>query len=543
VGNFPFITSRFPTYSDGEVTTAYPQIIFNWNNNVVSTQFSDPTQLEKFVVLLQKDTGDQVPVQYVNYDNVLKQVIVQPVSGLWFGETYIVLVNSGIKDILNRYSQESYRWEFTLSPCPIGKVDTVSPTDWSLLNIFPSFQFWAVSVTGLVNYELQVDTRFDFANPVYRQVFQFTQTDYPVLLAVTPAGYFPSETTYYWRIQASSNSVSGWIWGDWSCTKSFYFGTSQVAHPNTISAWTDPLPFQLTNIGWKNGLSNQPNYPTISVTFNEVINQPNFTFMYKSMLPRNDQANTYIDQPVAGTWSTGPASSFIFTPASAILKNTRYELTVPASTADMYGVTLNTPSDLVYYFTSQYDPFYVSTREIRSRFMGSDADIPDDLINYYIYIASLEAKSRYWSTAIYPSLDTYLGDGLKEQYIRDSPDLNSYGLLKWTAAATTYLMIQNILRREMFNIGRERTFDGNTVKVTKDFLAALIEAKKDAQLELNAYSEQLTSEGHSVSVSPSTLWSSANYFSDWQAEGISGRIGSLGDGMNTSGYFGGRNHY
>ena len=119
----------------------------------------------------------------------------------------------------------------------------------------------------------------------------------------------------------------------------------------------------------------------------------------------------------------------------------------------------------------------------------------------------------------FPGVDTFLGDQLKEQFVRDTPNLNSYGLLKWTAAAATYLMLQAILRREMFNIGKTRTLGDDTVKVDKDFLAAIQAAKQDAQEELLAYQELLTPASNALSASPGSLWSPGNMNYDLQIGG------------------------
>lgn len=512
IGDFPFLTYRYPISANGPVADPLTNIAFSWNVNVVSTQFSDPVQLEQFVVLLRKSTGIEVPVVYNNYLPGERQVIVNPATPLEFGETYIVIVNNGVKDIIGRYSQQDYRWEFTLSNSPVSKVNTVSPTDAVVLNYFPNFQFAAIPATGVVNYELQICTQFDFVNNTYDGTFTFTQTGSDGTLSVTPAGYFPFETTYYWRIQASTESATG----AWSSINSFYFGQTRQAHPTTQAGWSDPLPFTWVRNTWPNGLSNQPNFPNIGVIFNNPVASFNFTFTAESLLPRNDEPATYIVSSVGGTWSA-PGSAIYFTPTDTIQTNTRYQLTIPYDTTDIYGNQLGT--DLVFYFTSQYDPYYISIREIRARFMGSDINIPDDLINYYIYVASLEAKARYYGLVFFPGVDTFLGDQLKEQFVRDTPNLNSYGLLKWTAAAATYLMLQAILRREMFNIGKTRTLGDDTVKVDKDFLAAIQAAKQDAQEELLAYQELLTPASNALSASPGSLWSPGNMNYDLQIGG------------------------
>ena len=507
MGDFPFITYRYPISSNGPVADPLTTVAFSWNVNVVSTQFSDPVQLERFVVLIRKSNGDEIPLTFGSYSSVDRQVKLIPSSPLEFGETYIVIVNSGVKDITGRYSQQDYRWDFKVAGSAVGKVQTVSPTDAVVLNYFPNFQFLAIPATGVVHYELQICTQFDFTNNTYDGVFTFTQTGSDGTLSVTPAGYFPYDTTYYWRIQASTQSATG----AWSSIYSFYFGQARQAHPTTQAGWSDPLPFQWVRNTWPNGLSNQPSFPVIGVIFNNPLSSVNFTLTAESLLPRNDEPATYLTSSVAGTWSA-PGSAVYFTPTDAIQNNTRYQLTIPYDTTDIYGNQLGT--DLVFYFTGQYDPYYISIREIRARFMGSDINIPDDLINYYIYVASLEAKARYYGLVFFPGVDTFLGDQLKEQFVRDTPNLNSYGLLKWTAAAATYLMLQAILRREMFNIGKTRTLGDDTVKVDKDFLAAIQEAKKDAQEELLAYQELLTPASNALSASPSSLWSSGSWNSD-----------------------------
>jgi hypothetical protein len=77
--------------------------------------------------------------------------------------------------------------------------------------------------------------------------------------------------------------------------------------------------------------------------------------------------------------------------ASQLYDNNAVYITLDSTIADTDGNTLG--SDYEAYFTTTYDPLYSSVRRIRLDLGALIVDIPDDVINFAIFEASLEANA------------------------------------------------------------------------------------------------------------------------------------------------------
>lgn len=77
--------------------------------------------------------------------------------------------------------------------------------------------------------------------------------------------------------------------------------------------------------------------------------------------------------------------------ASQLYDNNAVYITLDGTIADTDGNTLS--GDYEFYFTTTYDPMYSSVRRIRLDLGALIVDVPDDVINFAIFEASLEANA------------------------------------------------------------------------------------------------------------------------------------------------------
>ena len=98
---------------------------------------------------------------------------------------------------------------------------------------------------------------------------------------------------------------------------------------------------------------------------------------------------------------------------------------------------------------------------------------------------------------------------LTESLVRDSVTLKSFGALKWTEAAATYMMLKAILNDELRNVGRSRKIGDYSESLSKDFLDAMKLAMEQAKEDLDRWDDYLVPSGMPRSVSRSFDWSPA----------------------------------
>lgn len=475
----PQLVNRYPTERNGDLSTLQPNITLDWNIAVDTAQFSTPITLAKLVKLSQKDTNVFVPLSYVSYTPNLKRVTLTPSIPLLSGTEYTIEVSNGVLDSVGRQSLTRFVWDFKTATSTVSDVTNLLPLTNSVQQVFPTFSWTALTPN---NYDFQIADNPEFSSPIVSA--SITSNSYD------PIGSFNPGTTYYWRVRGTDTPLIG----NWSAVQSFYFGLIKVAHPSSRTSWYNDI-FGFSALSFKNGLSNQPSFPPIRLTFNRDVNNSidlndYITIKKKMVLPRNDDRTTYFDKPVLGAFVLTSPNVITFTPTEVISKNYRYKINVAQDLPSDLGDTLT--DELNFYFTSEYSPYYVDLSAIRARFLSAESRIPDDLINYYIYQASLQVHGMVISS-FSTSLGAILGplnyDSVKEYMIRDAAKFDSYSVLKYTEALATFNLLSSILREELRNIGRERKQGEYTEKLDADFLQALQEAKKDAQNEIDQWKQ------------------------------------------------------
>jgi hypothetical protein len=503
MNNFPQITYRHPTLTTGEVTELRPDITLDWSIDVETDQFSDDAQRAALITLLDTATQTVIETEYVSYAAATRRLVIKPASDLDRNKTYRIFVNNQVRASTGRRSIAEYTWEFTTAVGSVSEVTLLNPADSTIQSIFPTLSWNTVTATGTVYYRLQLDDNFNFVNVNYSTI--------TTVASATPAGIFADGVTYYWRVQPYTDTVTG----AWSEIWSFYFGSSSVAHVTSNQTWQDADPFGVEKLGFTDGSSNRSSYPTISITFYSTPASDfadYITLTKKAVLPRNDDLDTYDASDVAGSWAlVGNVATF--TPSEDIADNTKYELTINSLMENTDGTALG--ETYVYYFTGRYDPYYVDIRVIRARFLSAEQHIPDDLINFYIHQASLEAKARFYGFLQSAGMFGVTGDNLRETVVRDTANLQSYGVLKWVEAATTYHMLKTILRESLRRVGLSRKLGDYSEALDKSFLDAIKLAKEDAKEELDQWEDFLIPSDVPRSVSVSSGWDYNSWNYDW----------------------------
>lgn len=511
--SYPHITYRYPTLNDVNVNDLRTWIVLDWNDHMNESFFSNPITLNEYVKLFRNDTNESIPLEFVQYEATNRRVVIRPAVDLVPGAEYRVFVAAKIPAVNGRKSTFEYTWTFKISGIPVSKPDMIHPPNFSVQPSFPLLA-WS-SVPSAVAYQVVVDDNPTTISPVYEAITVGTN--------VIPTGTFDSEKTYFWKVRALT-AVST---GPYSDTWSFFYGDPKVADVTNRVIWEDPRPFQLKETGFEDGLSNQYEWPTIWVRFNSPVAsgwEQHFTVVAKSQLPRNDKPQSYQTRTVAGSaWLD--VDTIWFVPEEQIEKNTRYEVRIGQKLRDINGETL--PEPITLYFTSRYDPYYVDLAAVRARLMSSELNVPDDLINFYIFQASLEAKARVYGYLHTASTQGFVLDTLKEAYVRDTANLDSYGALKWVEAAAVYKLLTSILIDEIRNIGRRRELGDYSEQLSADILEALKQAIDNVRGEMDQWEDWLVPSDVPVATTKNALWSPLYRMLDLSVRDVEGRRGPI----------------
>jgi len=492
---FPEITYRAPILLLGSTSELRPDISMQWNLDVDTTQFSTPSTLASLVMLINETTSLQIELEYVSYSTQNRVLTLRPTVDIPRSTLYTVYVDSKVLATSGRKSKQAFRWQFETAAGSLDAPGVTDPADYSVQSTFPTFS-WTAAGTGTITYLLQIDDRWDFGSVDYQTTTQS--------LSISPTPGLPAENTYYWRVLSYSATATG----SWSDTKQFYYGTPRQATAETRQTWYEADDFGIARQHWTNGLSNQGGFPTLKLTFTAVPNtdyQSYLSMWRQAISPRNDTTSTYQWVAVAGSW-TLTGSSIQFTPGEALVPNNRYEMRVDRYLSSVDGVALG--KDYVLYFTSAYSPMYADLRAVRSRFLSAEQNIPDDLINYFIYRASLEANARYY---MYLQGQPWAyGDQPTEGTVRDSAALKSFGVGRWVEAAATLSLLQSILYENLRLVDSERQLGDYTFKLGPGFIKAMELAMKQAAEDLDYWEDYLSVSDQSRSTTRSYYWNPAN---------------------------------
>lgn len=502
--DYPEVVDFYPTLSDSPISDLTPTITLAWSIDVVTTQFSDPAVLPSKVSMTKLSTGENIPLTYVGYTLSTRTISLTPSASLETNTDYQIIVHRGIRDTLGRSHRIDRTWFFSTAAAELGDTVLISPTAYSLQSIFPTFSW----VDEGYDYQFQLDDSPDFGTVLEDVVL--TGGTY------TPSVSYPDEKTYYWRVRSISGSASG----DWSGIRSFFFGDTSPAHPDTRTEYATTL--VLTGVGFDDSYSNQYSFPDIEFYFSSSLSTAatSFVSIHKTFVsPRNDLNYTYAASGVAGDWSIS-GSTLIFTPSESIEENTRYEIKLKAGLPSSSGYTLEKTTK--YYITGPYTPYYCHLTHVQA-FLGREALMVDnDLINFVIHMQSLEANAQYQAdlggiVAIGP-------EGITESDIR-SPDLVSHAVMRWTAASSAYMILKRTLNDELRNLGRSVRLADYAESLDNDFLEGLEAALRNAKEEAEKWASELIGILGTEVVSPISGWCEGNWVFDKFIGGAEFRYG------------------
>lgn len=508
---FPEITYKSPLSILGVVNATRPDIIIDWSVDVDTTQFSTAESRAGLVMLINESTNTIVDTEYVSYDSTRRRLTLRPSSDLPRNTLFSVLIDNRVLATTGRRSKLQYRWQFTTDVGTLDTTQLLDPADYSVHSTFPTFS-WTPAGTGLINYYFQVDDRFDFSSPLYSTTTTAT--------SINPIASYTDNTTYYWRVFGYTATTSG----AWSDIRAFFYGTPRAAHASTKQEWYEADEFGIARLGWVNGASNQSAFPTISLTFSSIPDSNFLTSTYigvykKNIMPRNDQVSTYLETAVAGSWTLS-GSTLTFTPGEAIENNTRYEVRVSKYLPNTDGTELG--KDYTYYFTGHYSPRYADIPEVRRLFLSAEHNIPDDMINYYLFFASLEANARYYGNLQGVNYQL-LGDALKEPVVRDTTDLNSFSVGRWVAAKAVYDLLKAILIEMTRQVDSSRKLGDYEYSLGPGFIKAMDMALKLAAEDLEKWDSLLTPNDLIRGTSKSARWDPRERDFDWSIMNLEAR--------------------
>jgi hypothetical protein len=485
-----------PRSEVGAVSTLQPSIELGWSVPVKTTQFSNLSELDGLVKLVKESDGTKIPLSYVSYTASRNLVTLQPSGSLENSEYYRITVSHGIQDTNGfRSSIEAYTWTFFTTGTSIGAVEQYSPNNATIQTVFPTLAWNAVGATG-VTYQLQIDDSPDFNDPVYANTTAAS--------SLTPAGSFSSDATYYWRVRAYTGSVTG----EWSTVWSFFYGTIVQGHATSQVTYRDNI-FAVTQLGWEDGESLLGTWPDISVTFSSepASSYQNYIQIYEqAVLARTDVASSYYESSLDGSWALS-GNTATFTPSGNIGANTRYVVKIKSTLPNVDGVQLGTK--VQYYFVGRYTPFYASRLQLLSNLRQESLTLPDDLINFYIHIASLEANARY-RVVLFPGGIVFPGD-LSEDDVRDQT-LEGFDISQWTEAAARFKIFSSVVADELRTIGRRRRTADWSEETSREFLEAIKLAKQQAADDMAKWDDIITG-GHGTprTAARGELWSECNW--------------------------------
>lgn len=510
---FPEVTYQYPVLANGPVAAARPDLIIDWSTDVRTPQFSESSTLNLLITVEEASTGNEALLEYVSYDAQSRRLTVRPVSALNRNELFTVTIDKGVISSPGRSSKSVFRWQFRTDVGAFDGTTLYAPSDYSVQEEWPVFS-WSTPTTGVVNYVFELDNRLDFSSPLY--------TNTTTATSLIPTGSFTDNQTYFWRVLAYTATATA----TYSPTRQFWYGTIRRASEESRQTWEDDPSFALNSGAWRSGASNLSAWPSVGLTFSAAISTgyaSHVQFVRRSLGPRTDQRLSFAEATVEGTWALSADDTVLtFTPTETLAANTRYELRV-LDTLPNGGGTATLGADQLLYFTGPYSPMYATLDNIRSRFLSAESNVPDDLINYYIYQASLEANAKYYGYAMggpIPGAAQYM----PESIVRDSSNISSYGVGRWVEALATYNMIKAIVHEMMRLVDSKRRLGDYEFTLGPGFLKAIEMAKDMAQEELEQWENYLVPSSPRVAVA-GQFWSPCMRNFDWSIRNLEGPRG------------------
>lgn len=507
------LKETFPKSGELYVSTTR-DIILDWSADINTAQFQDANQLAQKLLLINEATNLPVTLTYSSY--TARQRRLTLTATLAPSTKYRLIIRKGILDSSGRSSILDYTVHFETAASPISSVSLLNPSDGISLEAEPYVFNWSQpSSSGQVSFLLKF-----YENSALVGTFTTSATG----VALVEASYSGvlgnlDGRRLAWEVTSRVESGTGYVLAAPSTRRSVFFGAyaepadETSARTYSYNTQTVPAVFAVENYIPEHLSTNLLTFPSIQIDFTEApATGTMLSFLEvtrKEQLPRNDLGFTYAAHTVSGDWTLSNRT-LTFTPTETVDFNLRYEIKVLKGLRSVSGRMLSTTTS--FQFCSQYNPYYVDIRAIKSKIRSEAATMSDDLINYHIYNASLAAKSRYYTWLYSVPLAGVFGDMIQEQWVREGGNLKSFGVLKWVEACTLYEIYNSILVDEIRNVGRTRRLADFQEALTADFVKGIEAAKKTVKEEMEYWDDFIVGDG--VPMSGIRQYNYDNYIQD-----------------------------
>jgi len=185
------------------------------------------------------------------------------ITGLCPNTKYYWRVKAGASSIFGDYSST---WNFNTNS--LENFSLISPSNNSINQTYNSLTFDWSDISGVTNYQLQIDSNQSFAgNP---SIYNSTNSTYTI------TNLRPS-TNYYWRVKASANGTTFGLWSPtWKCTtKTDNTFLYEYLPSKTFQCYPNPNTGNFT-------INLEKNFPSVGITIINNLGQTVYTNTFKN---------------------------------------------------------------------------------------------------------------------------------------------------------------------------------------------------------------------------------------------------------------------
>lgn len=448
---YPQVIRIWPSMNSPSTGPTCP-IIIDWTMEMDGDEFLYDV-IQKKVRLYEDLTGTSVPLSGFC---TRKRTTFIPLENLKAGETYHILLESGLKAANGRGMRSSQEGLFVVSGSVAEAPILLSPADGTSYSQVPELR-WSDSttegITGTVNYWIEIDDSPAFISPAWSTVTSAT--------SALPSINDSVGKTWFWRVTPMFVVEGASVSGETSFPSAFYISDRQRPSVTTQSQWGYSSSFEVNQSGFDDGLSNQGAFPQMIFDFNFNLSPSASAYITVSRSHvdgRVDQPSTFYEKSVAFTSeiSSGRVTITI-TESANPYDNNRYVIRfLEGLPSEDSTYVLTEP--LAYEFTGHYQPYYCNSSSVNADFGDLLRSVPEDLINFHIYKASLDAQANWMSSyrMFFMPLIGGAFSWLPESIVRDSNHSISYAIHKWTELEAARRILRMFMMEHARLIGSSR---------------------------------------------------------------------------------------
>lgn len=440
------------------------------NVNLVNTDAS----LNQYASLFRLDTDESIALTFKSWDANNRILIINPVENLAPGEVYQVTIRRGLESAEGRRMERDKVWVFQTDLAPLSQVSLREPGADTAWPIQPSLSWNGVYIpSGSVFYQVQVDDSWAFKpNLVWSTTV--TVSGSGGIHAVAIGTPLAARTTYYWRVRAYTESLTG----DWSETRAFFLGTAKQAAPDTVQLFDEDATFRVTELLPENGLSHLTAFPTIRATFTIPVSGQSIT---DSTFPIFKKPLATLSPPgtvqLSGNTYNILNKTVEVIPPGTIEKNTRYTVRLTQQILSASGTTLE--EEIEVYFAGAYQPLYGDPLAVRAELGSFVNAASDDEILFHLWRASLHINEllitrihRLRPTANINDLVNYQpAEGL------------TWGMMRYAELTAAMHLLDGYYYDLLQSAGRERTLAVLTLRTDVELLEEIRNKLKELKTE------------------------------------------------------------